>query len=272
MRAGFVALIAFLPLVSGFAQQTPTVSSAPAVTENGPYAPPTISLSPAVVVARGSFGQALVQTLTLSNQTSQDFSFVMEADDVVVKNGKREFVSAGQMAKSIAATAVFSQPSGVVKAHSSQSVEVRVTLPDSTDIRAIVAIFRGTDNLGSKGSLGMTASLGTLITFNLSDHIALEASGLKVTAPTTTAPLRVAQFLENKGTEPVIPEGVAVFLDDKGKLSAKLEFMAQRLLPGEKLEFSADYSGDLRPGNYKVMSSFQYEGKTMTSEASYTAE
>jgi hypothetical protein len=223
-------------------------------------------------VARGSFGQALVQTLTLNNQTSHDFAFEMEADDVVVKNGKREFVPAGQLPKSIAATAVFSQPNGVVKAHTTQSVEVRITLPESTDVRAVVAIFRGTESLGSSGSVGMTASLGALLTFNLTDHVAMEGSELKVTPPTATAPLRVSEYLENKGTEPLIPEGVAVFLDEKGKLVAKLEFPQNRLLPGEKLEFDADYAGDLRPGKYRVMCSFQYEGKTMTTETSHTAE
>lgn len=271
LRVAFLALIAFQLSVIGNAQQVPPPPTAPAAEAN-PAPTPSLSLSPAVVVARGSFGQALAQTLTLSNQTSRDFAFEMEADDVTIKDGKRDFVPAGQMPKSIAATAVFSQPRGIVKAHSSQSVEVRITLPEATDIRAVVAIFRGVENLNSGSSVGMTASLGTLLTFNLTDHVAIEASELKVSAPTTTAPLRVTQYLENKGSEPLIPEGVAVFLDEKGKLSAKLEFPQQRLLPGEKLEFSADYTGDLRPGKYKVMSSFQYEGKTMTTEATHTAE
>jgi len=43
----------------------------------------------------------------------------------------------------------------------------------------------------------------------------------------------------------------------------------QRLLPGERLEFSAEYPGELPPGNYRVLCSFQFEGKTLTSEASF---
>jgi hypothetical protein len=212
------------------------------------------------------------QSLTLSNQTSHDFAFEMVANDVVVKDGKREFVDAGQLPKSIAATAVFSQPRGTVKAYGSVTVDVRITVPEGTDIRAIVAIFRGVENLATKDAVGMTASLGTLLTFNLTDRVKLESSALKVSAPTATAALRVSQALENTGSEPILPEGVAAFLDSNGKLSAKLPLPAQRLLPGEKLDFTADYVGDLHPGNYRVLCSFEYEGKTLSTEATYTAE
>jgi hypothetical protein len=255
----------FIPLC--VAQQT---DPAPAPMAN--RVPPTISLSPAVVMARGTFGQGLSQSLTLTNQTSHDFAFEMVANDVVVKNGKRAFVEAGQLPKSIAATAVFSRRAGVVKANSSVTVDVRVTVPEGTDIRAVVAIFRGTNNIADKSSVGMTASLGALITFNLSDHTSLEAAALKISPPTATSGLRVSESIQNNGSEPVLPEGVAAFLDSGGKLSAKLPFLPQRLLPGEKLDFTADYGADLRPGDYRVLCSFEYEGKTLTTQGTYDAK
>jgi hypothetical protein len=272
-----ILLIMMLLSATGFSQQALPASASPA----SPVSPssvsekpiqPSISLSPAVIMARGSFGQGLSQTLTLSNQTSHDFAFEMVANDVVIKNGKREFVAAGQLPKSIAATAVFSQPTGVVKAYGSITVEVRVTVPEATDIRAIVAIFRGTENLAQKSSVGMTASLGALLTFNLTDNVNVEGTALEVLPPSATSGLRVSQSLENKGSEPVLPQGVAAFLDGEGKLSAKLTFAPQRLLPGEKLDFTADYAGDLRPGAYKVLCSFEYAGKTLTTESTYNAE
>jgi hypothetical protein len=264
-----LSVIVFLVLLAtiGFAQQ----AAAP-VAQQAPIQP-SISLSPAVVMARGTFGQGLTPSLTLSNLTARDFYFEMVANDVIVKDGKREFADAGQRPNSIAATAVFSQSTGVVKAGNSATVDVRVTVPATTDIRAIVAIFRGTQNLANKdASVGMTASLGTLLTFNLTDHVGLEAPALKVVAPTATTALQIVQSLENKGSEPVLPGGVAAFLDSNGKLSAKVQFPQQRLLPGEKLDFTAEYAGDLRPGTYRVLCSFEYEGKTLNTETSYTAE
>jgi hypothetical protein len=260
-----VFIFVFLPLC--VAQQADPV---PAPMAN--RVPPTISLSPAVVMARGTFGQGLSQSLTLTNQTLHDFAFEMVANDVVVKNGKREFVAAGQLPNSIAATAVFSQQTGVVKANSSVTVDVRVTVPEGTDIRAMVAIFRGTNNLADKSSVGMTASLGALITFNLTNHTSIEATAFKILPPTATSGLRVLETIQNNGSEPVLPEGVAAFLDSNGKLSAKLPFPPQRLLPGEKLDFTADYGGDLRPGDYRVLCSFEYKGKTLTTQGTYHAQ
>ena len=44
--------------------------------------------------------------------------------------------------------------------------------------------------------------------------------------------------LTNVGAEPVIPEGVVALLSDSGKMVGKAPFAAQRLLPGERLEFA----------------------------------
>src|SRR4029077_10813255 len=104
---------------------------APAAPAQDPHAPPTptekpsISLSPAVVMAKGNFGQGLTQTLTLTNQTARDFAFELVAEDVLVKDGKRTFVPAGETPNSIAATAVFTQKTVLVKPFSSASVDVR---------------------------------------------------------------------------------------------------------------------------------------------------
>jgi hypothetical protein len=235
-----------------------------------PAEKPSISLSPAVVMARGSFGQGLTQTLTFTNQTSRDLTFELAAEDVIIRNGKRVFVPAGETPESIAATAVFSQKAVLVKAYSSAAVDVRLTLPARTSIRAVVAIFRGTDVLsGSNGAVGMTASLSALITFNLTDNLRLQPEAVRVTPASDTANTTISQWIANAGTEPALPEGTAAVLNSSGALVGKANFAPQRLLPGERLEFSAEYPGDLAPGSYRVLCSYQFEGKTLTSEGSF---
>src|SRR5258708_6268578 len=93
-------------------------SSAPAVPLQKPAEdqPPSISLTPAVVMAKGTFGQGLTQTLSLSNHTAVDFAFDLVAEDVVIKDGKRVFVPAGETEHSIATSAVFSQKTITVRA------------------------------------------------------------------------------------------------------------------------------------------------------------
>jgi len=236
--------------------------------ENG--LPPSISLSPAVVMARGAFGQGLVQTLTLSNQTNTDFAFDLVAEDVVIQKGQRVYVPAGESEHSIAATALFTQNTVVVKAHAARTVDVRLTIPADTKIRAIVAFFRGTNRLAtSSTSVGVTASLGALLTFNLTDNVKLQPEPVQVKPATETANLTVSQWMMNAGTEPVLPEGTAVILNASGSLVGKTTFQPQRLLPGERLQFTADFPEELAAGDYKVLCSFQFEGKTLTSDASF---
>jgi hypothetical protein len=248
--------------------------AAPASPAQAPVTPaaekPSISLSPAVIMAKGNFGQGLTQTLTLTNQTARDFAFEMVAEDVLIKDGKRVFVAAGEAPNSIAATAVFTQKTVLVKPFSSVSVDVRLTLPAQTNIRAVVAMFRGTDKLpSSSGAVGMTASLGALITFNLTDNVKLQPEPVRVIPASESANMKIAQWISNAGTEPVLPEGAAVVLNSGGSLVGKAAFDPQRLLPGERLEFSAEYPGELPTGNYRALCSFQFEGKTLTSEAAF---
>jgi len=221
-------------------------------------------------MAKGTFGQTLSQTLTLTNQTARDFAFEMVAEDVVVKDGKRVFVTAGETPNSIAASAVFTQKTVLVKPFSSASVDVRLTLPAETNIRAVVAMFRGTDKLPtSSGAVGMTASLGALITFNLTDNVKLQPEPVRVIPASETANMKIAQWISNSGTEPALPEGAAAVLNSTGALIGKAIFDPQRLLPGERLEFSAEYPGELASGKYRALCSFQFEGKTQTTEAAF---
>jgi hypothetical protein len=225
---------------------------------------PTLSLSPSVVTAKGTYGQSLTQTLTLSNRTAGDFAFEMIANDVLMRDGKREFIPAGETPHSIA-------ESGVVKANSSLWVDVRITIPPETGVRAVVAIFHGVaPSNPSQSSVGFTASLGTLITFQLGGELKMEAEPVRVQAGEANSNLTASVWLKNTGTEPYIPEGVAAFVNANGALVGKSRFPAQRLLPGERLEFSTEYPAGLTPGNYRVLCSFQYEDRDLTVETSFS--
>jgi hypothetical protein len=250
-----------------------------------PNVPPSISLSPAVIMAKGALGQELTQTLTLTNNTALDLGFDLVAEDVIVKEGKRVFVPAGETPNSIAASAVFS-PKAVeikglgapflakntilIRAYSSGSAAVRLTLPAQTSVRAVAVVFRGTDKLPtSTNNVGMTASLATLVTFNLSENVKLQPEPVRVIPANDTANMTIAQWIANTGSEPALPEGTAAVLNNGGSLVGKTTFSPQRLLPGERLEFTAEYPDQLRPGDYRALCSFQFEGKTLTSDASF---
>jgi hypothetical protein len=239
-------------LLTAQAQQPPSASS------------PSLSLVPAVVILHAAFGQSFTQTITLSNGTSRNLDFEMSAQDVIVKNGKRVFVAAGELPHSIAASAVFSLRTGSVAAQSETSVQVILTVPPATDVRAVVVAFHAKNVATSHGVLTMNASLGSLVTFVLSNDATLQSEPVRVHAATAGTNLRVVEAFKNTGREPVVATGVAAFVDAGGLLAAKAPFESLRLLPGERLEFVAEYAGRLKPGLYRVLCSFQYEDKTVT--------
>jgi hypothetical protein len=225
---------------------------------------PSLSLSPSVVMLKAAFGQTIKQAIMLNNGTAQGLDFEMIADDVVVKNGKRAFVPAGELPHSIAAGAVFSQRSGHVEPGASQTIQVILTVPDQTSIRAVAIYFRARHVLVSHGTVSITATVGALITFVLSDNVVVQAEPVRVHAATASENLKVVEVLKNTGSEPVVPDGIAAFIDAGGALVAKVPFVSQRLLPGEGLEFDAEYAGRLKPGAYRVLCTFSYEGKALT--------
>jgi hypothetical protein len=245
-------------LLAAQAQQPPSASS-----------PPSLSLAPAVVILHAKFGQSVTETITLNNGTNQGLDFDMSAQDVIVKNGKRVFVPAGELPNSIASSAVFSLRSGFVDAQSEKAVQVILTVPAATNIRAVVVAFRSKHYVPSHSMVSLNASLGSLVTFVLSDDVALEAEPVHVHPATGSTNLKVIEAFKNTGSEPVVPVGVAAFIDAGGALAAKLPFQAQRLLPGERLEFTAEYAGRLKPGTYRVLCSFAFEGKNVTSTGEF---
>ena len=223
----------------------------------------SITLWPAVIPLEGSRGQSTTQVLTLKNDTDLPLEFVMEAQDVVVRDGARVFVEAGELADSIAATAVMTPRQLQVDAHSNATVTVTLTLPAEMRHRAAVVFFRGT-SLVPAGNRQARLSLGSLFTFTGSDRVSVALRALTAEPPTATDNARLESTLVNDGDEPVVPSGMAVILDAAGRLAGKAAFPARRLLPGETLTLAADYPGELPPGAYRVVATFDVAGRATT--------
>ena len=272
MAQAQLASLADRPNLSGADKTAPVQRNIPKPSPDA-LKPPSLSLSPAVVMTKGSFGQSITQTLLLTNGTARPMAFDLVAEDAVVRDGKRVFVPAGEMQGSIAATAVFSKPSVVVDPFSNATVDVRFTVPQGTAVRAVVALFRGTDKIPSGlGTVSMTASLGTLITFNMTDQIHVAADPITAANQTDVTNAVISEWLTNTGHEPVIPSGMVAVLDSTGSLVGKAELPAQRLLPGERLQFKAECPAALPPGAYRVLASYQFEGQTITQAGDFTVQ
>lgn len=226
-----------------------------------------LSLSPAVVTLRGELGAGTTQKLTIVNGTSQAAAFDVEAQDVTTRGGSRVFVRAGELQGSIAATAVFSQRQVTVAPGQSASVTVTMTLPAATQQRAVVILFKATRKLISTGGVPVLASLGSLVTFTASDRIEMSASTATVKPQTNASNLSLTQQCANTGTEPLVARGVLAILDSRGALVGRANLEPRRILPAEHTTLSGEYPGELPAGHYRLLVTYEYEGKTLTSTA-----
>jgi len=226
----------------------------------------SVALSPAVVMLRGNAGESSSQTLVMRNGTSRPMSFDVVAQDVVVRDGKRVMTPAGAIAGSIAATAVFSTRHITVPSNASASVTMTVTVPPDASPRAVVALFRGTDKI-MRGKMSSYASLGALLTFALSNDVALTPRPLVVTPQSATSNLSVVQTMVNSGREPLLARGMLAIIGADGRVAGKAPLAARRMLPGERAELGAEYAGEIAPGHYRVLVTYDYEGRNLTQSA-----
>ena len=220
----------------------------------------------------GQPGQAYRQTLRLTNHTSHDLAFRLEAQDVIAEAGRRSFVAAGERPGSVAATAVFSPKEIVVAPGAVGLADVTLTVPRGTAIRGVAAIFRGQTVVGTQRGVAMTASLGALITFTLSSDLRIDAETPDVSGQTDARNLALTEWVTNVGSEPVVAGGAAAVLDEAGVLVGKVPVETQRLMPGERLVFRAEYPTLLAPGRYRALLSLEYddhERKVLTRTADF---
>jgi hypothetical protein len=231
-----------------------------------------ISLSPSVVMIAGQQGQSYRQTLRLTNHTSRELAFRLEAQDVVTDQGRRTFIAAGERDGSIAATAIFTPKELVIAPGGVGVAEVTLTVPRASAVRGVAAVFRGQTIVGRQNGVAMTASLGSLITFTLSGDILLEGANPDVSAQTDTSNLAVTQWVTNIGAEPVVAGGTVALLNQAGALIGNIPVERQRLMPGERLSFRAEYPALLASGRYRAILSLEYDDhqrKVLTSTAEF---
>jgi hypothetical protein len=231
---------------------------------------PAITLTPAVIMVKAKPGQTFSQELTLWNNTIYELRFHMEAQDIVIRDGKRIFLPAGELEGGIARNAVFSNDDVLALPGSSATTHVTVTIPPSPGPRAIACVFMGKSPIETKNALTMTASLGALVTFTLANDYHIENQPLEVQIDPDAKMLTFRELVKNVGSDPIIPEGVIAVTNESGSLIARLPVTSQRLLPGESSEFTAEHPGLPKTGKYKVTLLMQNESALFSNAAEFT--
>jgi hypothetical protein len=149
-------------LVSSVNSEPATLS--PPRLADAPIDSPSITITPAVILAQGNPGNTISSSLIVNNQSCQELNFDMSAEDMVVQQGTLVPFPAGQSPNGIATRVLFSSPSISVKPWHTGSVKVTLTMHLDSSIYAVLIVFKGTDKIPASAGTTFQASLGTLIT------------------------------------------------------------------------------------------------------------
>jgi hypothetical protein len=233
---------------------------------------PSLALSPAVIMIKTKPGGSSTHPLTITNLTYGKCRFVMEAFDVVVRDGTRVFVPAEETVGGIARSAIFNPPTVELSPGESAQVKVTLTVPPEPAVRAVAAVFHGQTALPGNGNLMVTGSLGTLITYSLSDKIAVRTGAPTVKPQTETSNLIVSEQLQNYGREPVVTKGTLAILKSSGELIGRVAIESHRLLPGEKFDTMVEYPHNIQRGRYHAIISFVHAGGVQSNSVEFQVQ
>jgi hypothetical protein len=268
---GLLTIMALL-VVPGFSAAAPPQELNEVAAPRSHRPEPSLALSPAVIMITTSPGGSSTHTLTITNLTYAKCRFVMEAFDVVVHDGQRVFVPAGETSRGIARSAIFDPPALEVSPGQSAQVKITLTVPPEPAVRAVAAIFHAESPVPGNGNPTVTASLGTLITYSLSDKFALDVGAPTVNPQTKSSDLTFSEPLENDGAEPIVAKGTLAILTSSGELIGRIPIESHRLLPGEKFKSVVEYPRMILRGGYRALISFVHDGEVQTSSIQFQVQ
>lgn len=222
-----------------------------------------ITVSPAGVSLEGNEGQTATQTFTVANESDAQLAVSVDVSDVIVSEGKRSFVPAGQTRGSIAALVTIPLREFSLAAGEKREVPVTFVMPAETQLRAVAVFFHGVPQQVTSGPK-IRLNLGAVVDFRKSNEVVVQVAQPVVAPPTKTSNALITAQVANVGPEPTRIHGIAALLDNQGKLVGKAAFTPKRLLPGERNPLHAEFAGTLATGRYRVFCSLEYSGVVET--------
>ncbi len=223
-----------------------------------------ISISPAALSLKGAPGRTITQEFDVSNSTDVPYFVDVDVQDVVVKQGKRTFVSPERTPDSLAALVTLPRRRALVLPGEHLKVPVTFVAPDESRNRAVVVFFHASREHAVPNQPKIRLNLGTVVDFTVSNEVILRVTSLGVEPQTSTSNVAITEELANVGPEPAIARGVVAILSDKGDLVGKTEFQQKRLLPREHNQTRAEYPGALKSGRYRAICTIEFADSTLT--------
>jgi hypothetical protein len=223
-----------------------------------------ISVSPAALSLKGTPGRTLTQEFEISNTADAAFMVDIDAEDVIVKEGKRTFVSPDRTPDSLAALVTIPTRHIILQPGERMKVPVTFIAPEETRSRAVVVFFHAFRARPLEHQPRIRLNLGSVVDFTVSNEVMLRVVSLGVEPQTNSSNVVITGDLTNVGPEPAIARGVVAILTENGELVGKTAFQQRRLLPRERNQTRAEYPGALKSGKYRAVCTIEFADNTLT--------
>jgi hypothetical protein len=224
-----------------------------------------ISVSPAALSLKGTPGRSHTHVFEIANSADAPYTIDIDVADVLVRQGKRTFVSPDRVPDSLAAMVTIPGNRHIVLQPGERfKVPVTFVAPDETRNRAVVVFFHALREKPVPNQPKIRLNLGTVVDFTVTNEVNLRIMALGVEPQTMSSNVAITEDLANVGPEPTIAKGVVAILSEAGNLVGKTEFQQKRLLPSEHNQTRAEYPGTLKPGKYRAVCTLAFADSTLT--------
>lgn len=224
----------------------------------------SISVSPAALSLKGAVGATASQTFEISNQTKSPYNVTIDVSDVFVQQGRRVFVPANRSSVTAAAMVILGEKQLTLAPGEHRKVPVTFVMPAESRSRAVAVFFHAVPLTVAEHQPQVRLNLGAVVDYALSNELQLDVRKLTVEPQTNTTNTAVSEELANIGPEPLIARGVIAIISRNGALVGKASFQPRRYLPGEDNDIRAEFPGALPSGAYRVLSTIEFGGQTLT--------
>lgn len=225
---------------------------------------PGVGVSPVVVEETVAKGSAHVIKFQVTNNTSHPQRVRCSVRDVGYAGGRRTEAEPGTLPRSASSWLRFNPAELVVPPSGTATVEAVVSVPQSASgsyyTMPSFDISRDGGAATQNASAGFVFRIRGRIVLTTPDSTpSLSVVGVKVEPPTATKPLTLSLEMMNTGNAHVVPSPTFTLLDRGGRLVGRGQMPTRKLMPGEKATAEGTWAGELRPGNYHVLTSVTYK-------------
>ncbi len=233
-----------------------------------------ISISPSIIRLSGGPGESQSSVIRVWNKSNAAMEFFVDVSDVGNRLNdrgvlERHFLPAGTLPYSCAKWILLKENQFTLPPGEYRDISFLISTPQNAQGgSAAVIFFRGSsappqgaqdDKSKPVTSVQIQPRLGVLVFYDIKGTTNRTGTleEFKVEPPTAEGPLKLRYVFENSGNTDLLVSGNYYILDKNQALVAKENLNSIRTFPGDRGFAETVWQGELSPGDYRLVASFE---------------